>query len=285
MHPTATAAMAEDKGKVAAFGELQFVERANPSERIGRMKTKHVFVAVTSIVVVVVLVAGLIGAAYVFKSAAKDIVKFHLKANLKERDEPINEDVESDTTNDVVTYHLMTSIGEQWVLNDFSKGITTYKFSGNGNSACYVSPLNHSEADPQTVRANMKKFGESIVNSSDSVFFRITEGAIKKPAFLGETINNMCNGASIYWLRPICGENIVERHGSDDEVSSRRLKRAVEVGQCMVCGCDLFCAVVVIGVSYYSEGTLQCRMMYSGDLALYSELTPPCTRPLEAHTV
>ena len=39
------------------------------------MKTKHVFVAVTSIVVVVVLVAGLIGASYVFKSAAKDIVK------------------------------------------------------------------------------------------------------------------------------------------------------------------------------------------------------------------
>ena len=39
------------------------------------MKTKHVFVAVTCIVIVVVLVAGLIGAAYVFKSAAKDIVK------------------------------------------------------------------------------------------------------------------------------------------------------------------------------------------------------------------
>ena len=39
------------------------------------MKTKHVFVAVTCIVVVVVLVAGLIGAAYVFKSAAKDIAK------------------------------------------------------------------------------------------------------------------------------------------------------------------------------------------------------------------
>ena len=39
------------------------------------MKTKHVFVAVTCIVIVVVLVAGLIGAAYVFKSAANDIVK------------------------------------------------------------------------------------------------------------------------------------------------------------------------------------------------------------------
>ena len=39
------------------------------------MKTKHVFVAVTCIVIVVVLVAGLIGASYVFKSATKDIAK------------------------------------------------------------------------------------------------------------------------------------------------------------------------------------------------------------------
>ena len=46
-----------------------------PSKESGTVKTKHVFVAVTCIVVVVVLLAGLIGASYVFKSAAKDIVK------------------------------------------------------------------------------------------------------------------------------------------------------------------------------------------------------------------
>ena len=35
-----------------------------------------------------------------------------------------------------------------------------YKLRANGNSACYVTPLNQSEADPQTVRANMKKVDE-----------------------------------------------------------------------------------------------------------------------------
>ena len=31
--------------------------------------------------------------------------------------------MESDKTNDVVTYHMMTKLGEHWVLNDFSKVI------------------------------------------------------------------------------------------------------------------------------------------------------------------
>ena len=41
-----------------------------------------------------------------------------------------------------------------------------YKFSANGNTACYVSPLNQSEANPQTVRANMKKVGEVSILST-----------------------------------------------------------------------------------------------------------------------
>ncbi|KAK2156057.1 hypothetical protein NP493_2007g00012 [Ridgeia piscesae] len=133
-----------------------YVESARASNERGQVKTKHVFVAVTCVVVVIVLVGGLLGAAYVFKAAANDIVKFHLKANDKDG-QPINEDVESDTTDDVVTYHMMTSMGEQWVVNDFSKRITLYKVSTNGNTACFVSPLNESEADPQTVRANMRE--------------------------------------------------------------------------------------------------------------------------------
>ena len=36
-------------------------------------------------------------------------------------DKPTSEDVESDATDNIVTYHLMTAVGEQWVLNDFSK--------------------------------------------------------------------------------------------------------------------------------------------------------------------
>ena len=33
----------------------------------------------------------------------------------------VEEDVEVDTTNDVVLYHMDSSMGQQWVLNDFSK--------------------------------------------------------------------------------------------------------------------------------------------------------------------
>ncbi|KAI0217509.1 hypothetical protein LSAT2_030709, partial [Lamellibrachia satsuma] len=203
--------MAEEKGKIATS---EYVESARPSNESGPVKTKHVFVAVTCIVIVVVLVAGLIGAAYVFKSAANDIVKFHLK--VKDKDgEPIDEDVESDKTNDVVTYHMMTKLGEHWVLNDFSKDITLHKISTNGNTACFVTPLNQSEADPETVRANMKK---NSVESRESAIYRVTDAAIKKPAFLGKTINSMCSGASIYWLSPMCGGNstdLAERPGSE----------------------------------------------------------------------
>ncbi|KAI0234794.1 hypothetical protein LSAT2_014843 [Lamellibrachia satsuma] len=236
MHPTATAAMAEDKGKVAASGEFKYVESAGPSKGSGTVKTKHVFVAVTCIVVVVVLVAGLIGAAYVFKSATKDIAKFHLKVT-DNNGEQIKEDVEVDTTDDVVTYRMETSMGEQWVLNDFSKGITLYKMTTNGNTACFVTPLNHSEADPKTVKANMKM---SNVDGSDSDIFRITESAIKKPAFLGKTINSMCSGVSIYWLSPTCGDrDLAEEPGSEDD-SSTRHKRAVLA--CVDCGCIRLCA-------------------------------------------
>ncbi|KAI0233548.1 hypothetical protein LSAT2_016208 [Lamellibrachia satsuma] len=222
MHPTATAAMAEDKGKVATFGEFKYVESARPSEESGTVKTKHVFVAVTCIVVVAVLVAGLIGASYVFKSATKDIAK---------------EDVEVDTTDDVVTYRMETSLGEQWVLNDFSKGVTLYKMNTNGNTACFVSPLNHSEADPKTVKANMKKMSiaQSNVDGSYSDIFSVTGGPIKKPAFLGKTINSMCSGASIYWLSPTCGGNssdLVEKPGPEGD-SSTRHKRAL---RCIMCG-------------------------------------------------
>ncbi|KAI0217825.1 hypothetical protein LSAT2_030435 [Lamellibrachia satsuma] len=231
MHPTATAAMAEDKGKVATFGEFKYVESAGSSEKSGTVKTKHVFVAVTCIVVVAVLVAGLIGASYVFKSATKDIAKFHLKITEKNGDQ-VKEDVEVDTTDDVVTYRMETSMGEQWVLNDFSKGVTLYKMNTNGNTACFVSPLNHSEADPKTVKANMKK---SNVDDSDSDIFSVTGGPIKKPAFLGKTINSMCSGASIYWLSPTCGGNSsdpVEKPGPEGD-SSTRHKRAL---RCIKCG-------------------------------------------------
>ena len=36
----------------------------------------------------------------------------------------------------------------------------------NGNTACFVSPLNHSEADPKTVKANMKKVSIAQVEGS-----------------------------------------------------------------------------------------------------------------------
>ena len=51
------------------------MESARPSADSGKVKSKHVMVAVTCLVVVVVLVGGLLGAAYVFKAAANDIVK------------------------------------------------------------------------------------------------------------------------------------------------------------------------------------------------------------------
>ncbi|KAK2183989.1 hypothetical protein NP493_288g03008 [Ridgeia piscesae] len=234
MHPTATSAMADDKGKMATCCDAQFQydESARASNERGQVKTKHVFVAVTCVVVVIVLVGGLLGAAYVFKAAANDIVKFHVKANDKDG-QSINEDVESDTTDDVVTYHMMTSMGEQWVVNDFSKRITLNKISTNGNTACFVSPLNESEADPQTVRANMR---ETNIKSSESSFFRVTDGAITRPQFLGKKINTMCDSASIYWLTPTCVGNgtDVERPASEDDVSSRHKRAAL---QCVVCGC------------------------------------------------
>ncbi|KAI0222888.1 hypothetical protein LSAT2_025853 [Lamellibrachia satsuma] len=250
MHPTAT--MAEEKGKIAT---CEHVESARPSNESGTVKTKHVFVAVTCIVVVVVLVAGLIGAAYVFKSAAKDIAKFHLKAKDKDG-EPIDEDVETDTTNNVVTYHLMTPLGEHWVLNDFNKDITLHKINSNGNTACFVTPLNQSEADPETVRANMKDNG---IRNTESAIFQVTEAAIKKPAFLGKTINNMCSGASIYWLSPKCGGNstdLAERPGSEDDVKTRSKRSNLA---CVECGCYRLYSPwvrctrrVIWGTAYYS---------------------------------
>ena len=51
------------------------MESAGPSADSGKVKSKHVMVAVTCLVVLIVLVGGLLGAAYVFKAAANDIVK------------------------------------------------------------------------------------------------------------------------------------------------------------------------------------------------------------------
>ncbi|KAI0215257.1 hypothetical protein LSAT2_032702 [Lamellibrachia satsuma] len=255
MHPTAT--MAEEKGKI---GTCEYVESARPSKESGTVKTKHVFVAVTCIVVVVVLVAGIIGAAYVFKSAAKDIVKFHLKAKDKDG-EQIDEDVETDKTNDVVTYHLITPMGEHWVLNDFSKDITLHKIKTNGNTACFVTPLNQSEADPETVRANMKDNG---IRNTESAIFQVTEAAIKKPAFLGKTINNMCSGVSIYWLSPKCGGNstdLAERPESEDNVNTRNKRSRLA---CVECGCYRLYAPWVKCTRRVFWGTAYYTLYYRG---------------------
>ncbi|KAI0234793.1 hypothetical protein LSAT2_014842 [Lamellibrachia satsuma] len=155
-----------------------------------------------------------------------------------------------------------------------------YKLRANGNTACYVTPLNHSEADPQTVRANMKKVDESSVDGSDSAIFYITEGAIKKPAFLGKTIN-MCSGVSIYWLSPKCSGNssdLVEKPGSEADAKAPRHKRASL--RCVMCGCYLLCAPRVAGISYYVGASLHCRLYYYGRPAYLYKLPAPCTRKL-----
>ncbi|KAI0235479.1 hypothetical protein LSAT2_013995 [Lamellibrachia satsuma] len=145
----------------------------------------------------------------------------------------------------------------------------------NGNTACFVTPLNHSEADPKTVKANMKM---SNVDGSDSDIFRITESAIKKPAFLGKTINSMCSGVSIYWLSPTCGDrDLAEEPGSEDD-SSTRHKRAVLA--CVDCGCIRLCAPWVRCTRKVNmkEKKIYFTAFYKGGPAYYSRLAPPCKR-------
>ncbi|KAI0215258.1 hypothetical protein LSAT2_032703 [Lamellibrachia satsuma] len=114
------------------------------------------------------------------------------------------------------------------------KDVTLHNIKTNGNTACCVTPLNQSETDPETVRANMK---DNSIRNIESAIFQVTEGAIKKPAFLGKTINNMCSGVSIYWLSPKCGGNstdLAERPGSEDDVKTRSKRSNLA---CVECGC------------------------------------------------
>ncbi|MRA75660.1 hypothetical protein GH890_29815, partial [Bacillus thuringiensis] len=125
------------------------------------------------------------------------------------------------------------------------------KSSTNGNTACFVATLNESEADPETVRANMK---ENSVKNSDSSFFRVTEEAVTRPGFLGKKITSMCGGASIYWLTPTCSSNgtDVETPGSEDDVESRQKRRTL---RCVMCGCYKVYAPGVACVRRYNKKT------------------------------
>ena len=60
-------------------------------------------------------------------------------------------------------------------------------------------------------------FIQNSIKNSESDIFRVTEGAIKRPEFLGKQINNMCSGVSIYWLSPSCSGNgtEAEKHVSE----------------------------------------------------------------------
>jgi hypothetical protein len=190
------------------------------------VQKKHVLIAVSSIVVVGLVIAGIMIGMHMFSEANKEIVKFSLQFKSSDN-ENVDQDVVADPNANVVTYHVNKNGQDVNVVNDFNRDIQVVKIESSEGTNCYISALNRTQAmDPSQIIGAASLSGSKEANGQA---FLVSNTPVSDISFLTKKAKDICKGVSTYWAYRSCGGQNVEGLNMTTSPSTDRTKRSMYV--------------------------------------------------------
>jgi len=245
-----------------------YIVASPASEKRGGIQKKHVLIAVSLVVIVGLVIAGIMIGMYMFSETQKEIIKFSMQFKASDN-EPATQDVVSDPNDNVVMFHITKPGKDIYVVNDFNKDIQVVKIETSSGTDCYLSALNRSEAaDPSKITDAASMSGGGSGNT-----FAISGTPVSDTSFLTKKARDMCKGVSVYWAYRSCGQQIPTDHNITRTDSLDRNKRTLYSfapypgpGQCLpglggCCKVMWACRVDIIE-TVYSNGQHVCDFYY-----------------------
>ncbi|CAH1789568.1 unnamed protein product [Owenia fusiformis] len=267
----------------------QMSPEATETTSKGGLTKKHVLIAITTVLVTLLIVGGIVAVTHEMKERDVEFIKsFKFRdTNGKDNEETVNVNVKESTTEMKVTTEGEDDFS---LLNDFKRGISVFKMTIDGEPRCAVTPMNKTATlSPETLEAYLETHPHPEMvdeRSVSHVKYEMAEENIEDTDFLGFRINTMCEGHAIYWLYPKTEDEEMKNVTSQDG----RKKRAAG-WPADLCGATLLRKFGIVGGKYlcrkYTDLANTCRVdccrdIYSktviegGKVVVYWFGTQPC---------
>jgi hypothetical protein len=187
---------------------------------------KRVVVAMSSVLVAVVVVAGILIGVKFFLDSQKDVLQRTLEFAAGGRTN-LKEDVTVDSTDNVIEYHVKEADKEVWVIEDYNRDIEITKIATASMTRCFVNVLNGTDKTLEAMK--------NIIPSNGSVptvmtHFSVAQKPIKDTSVLGSKGQALCANIDAYWMTPTCD--------SAQSAASRKKRLVADVYWCVYRGSD-----------------------------------------------
>lgn len=252
----------------------------------GGITRKHVLFVVGGVLVVALILVAILVGMYLFTQAQKEIVQFSLKFKGSD-DQDVEQDVESDPNDNVVSFHVSKPGQDAYVVNDFNRNMQIVKLKTDEGLNCYVTALNKSSAmDPSAITGpdSMKDNNGKNVETT----FAVSEDPVVDRSFLTKKAQDLCKGVAVYWVTRQCGKQITnsDQGLNSTDSDSGRVKRSIYYagtyyglpGLAGCCRATYACSVRIVEYvqgylhtcyTYVSTGTCCGRVRYPYCLNYY----------------
>jgi hypothetical protein len=183
-----------------------------------RKTKKYVIIAVTVVLAVGIILAAILVGMYIFTQAQKDIIQYTMQLGANNK-----QDVTSNPNENVVQFHVSTPSQDAWIINDFNKDLQLVKVVSDGQTNCYLSALNRTNAmEPSMITGPDTEDPTEAV----SLMYQTSDTPIADTSFLSKTASAACKGISVYWLYPYCSNGNENQDTTDGpNLDNRRKKR------------------------------------------------------------
>lgn len=161
----------------------------------------------------------------------------------------------SSVVNHYVTYHVIKSSQQMWILDDFQHHVHVTKVQTPDEVICYVTPLNLSQATPPQVYAarNADDDKSDKVHGRTQTVLMADDLPVTDRQFLGQRGSELCSGVTVFSAHPLDVDH--GRHNS-------RGKRSVK--KCIMSCCHLVCCCNQKYMHWDSDDNFNCEHVCHG---------------------
>jgi hypothetical protein len=215
----------EESSKTAQVVVLESANiNPNASHRQKSEAIKNqVILALSCVLMTVVVVIGiLIGAKFYLDATNAVVTRSFTFAATGDSGKQVTEDVTSDSTENVLVYHVKEDDKETWILEDYNKNVQLMKIRSDSTYSCYLTPFNGSMTTVPNINELSVPDNSDTDSEGDEVYLRTATGPIKDKTMLGKSGRALCADIDVVWVIPDCQDDKTPQYGASPNSRQKR---------------------------------------------------------------